>query len=56
MKLHVNEGYDVIYIVFMDANFIFLKLAYRQQLVAESTLADDTCQTRDPASADNDVC
>ncbi|XP_029681304.1 mucin-2-like [Takifugu rubripes] len=30
--------------------------AHRQQLVAESTLADDTCQTRDPAFADNKIC
>lgn len=56
MKLHVDEGFDVIYIFFMNANFIFLKLANRQQLVAESTLADDTCQTRDPAFTHNDVC
>lgn len=48
-----NEGF---YIFFMNANFICLKLAHRQQLVAESTLADDTCQTRDPAFADNGVC
>lgn len=53
MMLHVKKGF---YIFFINANFIFVKLAQRQQLVAESTLADDTCQTRDPAFADNDVC
>lgn len=36
--------------------FFLTKLADGQQLTAESTIADDTCQTRDPAFATNAVC
>lgn len=46
---------DAVYVFSKDAHFFF-KLADRQQLTAQSTIADDTCQTRDPARADNAVC
>lgn len=36
--------------------YVFLmKLGNKQQLIAESVLADDTCQTRDPVFAENEV-
>lgn len=48
----------IICIFSKDAHFFFFftKLADGQQLIAESTIADDACQTRDPAFATNDVC
>lgn len=52
----VNEESDIIHIFSTNANCIFMKLADGQQLTAESTLADDTCQTRDPAFSYNTVC
>lgn len=35
--------------------FFFIKLADGQQLTADSTITDNTCQTRDPAFAVNEV-
>lgn len=52
----VNVGADIIHIFSTNSNCIFMKLAKGQQLTAESALADDTCQTRDPASPPNAVC